>query len=382
MPMNTSTIKRFCASVAVVLSFGAIVALAQGPGPGGAPPPGFGGPPPPTQGFESNIQLPANYLPQEAAAVNVVENWVRTTAAHDLDGAMSVLDNNMIVRPDPARQPAYGPVAQCSSYPFPRSNSIVRLEEVYVVGGPLGTMVLFKRADINGPAVPPGGRGAVFGGFTVQVAVMVRVSNGRITEWLDAPINRVGGLVNSSEGGLTEEPAGANVPELCKKYPVAGQAPAAQTRPAGQVLPYGTAKHERYWNVEETQAGQAVRAWFAAKQAGDPLLLGAFVDQNVVFRTSPAALFAKGRDNLLRAVCGTIGGQHRLTKLFPIGSDFDTLVLTESVNSQGTRTASIFRVQKSLITEWMDVVVDAKGPAATANPGSTACRDVNTALAR
>src|ERR1019366_2009864 len=59
MPMNTSTIKRFCASLAVVLSFGAIVALAQGPGPGGAPPPGFGGPPPPTQGFESNIQLPA-----------------------------------------------------------------------------------------------------------------------------------------------------------------------------------------------------------------------------------------------------------------------------------------------------------------------------------
>ena len=147
-------------------------------------------------------------------------------------------------------------------------------------------------------------------------------------------------------------------------------------------MPYDTAKHERYWNVEEIQAAQSVRAWFAAKQAGDPLLLGAFVDQNVVFRTSPAAPFAKGRDNLLRAVCGTIGGQQRLTKLFPIGSDFDTLVLTESVNSQGTRTASIFRVQKSLITEWMDVVVDAKGPTATANPGSTACHDVTTALAR
>jgi len=376
MPMNTSPFKRFCATLAVVLSFGAIVALAQ------APPLAFGGPPPPTQGFESNIQLPANYLPHEAAAVNVVENWVRTTAAHDLDGAMSVLDNKIIVRPDPARQPAYGPVAQCSSYPFPRSNSIVRLEEVYVVGGPLDTMLLFKRADINGPAVPPGGRGAIFGGFTVQVAVMVRVSNGRITEWLDAPINRVGGLVNSSEGGLTEAPAGANVPAPCKKYPVAGQAPAAETRPAGQVLPYGTAKPERYWNVEETQAAQAVRGWFAAKHAGDPLLLGAFVDQNVVFRTSPAAPFAKGRDNLLRAVCGTIGGQQRLTKLFPIGSDFDTLVLTESVSSQGTRTASIFRVQKSLITEWMDVVVDAKGPAATANPASAACQAVNTVLAR
>ena len=211
---------------------------------------------------------------------------------------------------------------------------------------------------------------------------MVRVSNGRITEWLDAPVNRVGGLINSPEGGRTQEPAGANVPGPCKKYPVAGQTPAAQTRPAGQVLPYGTAKQERYWNVEQTPAAQAVRAWFAAKQAGDPLLLGAFVDQNVVFRASPAAPFAKGRDNLLRAVCGTIGGQQRLTKLFPIGSDFDTLVLTESVSSQGTRTASIFRVQKSLITEWMDVVVDAKGPAATANPASAACQAVNTVLAR
>jgi hypothetical protein len=294
---------------------------------------------------------------------------------------MSVLDSNLIVRPDPARQPAYGPVALCSSYPFPRDNSIVRLDEVYVVGGPLDTMVLFKRADINGPAAPPGGRGAGFGGFTVQVGVMVRVSNGRITEWLDSPLNRIGGLVNTSEGGLTQGPAGTNVPEACKKFPVAGQAPAAQPRPAGQILPYGTAKPERYWNIEEIQAAQAVRGWFAAREAGDPLLLGAFVDQNVVFRPSPAAPFAKGRANLLRAVCGTfVGGQQRLTKLFPIGSDFDTLVLTESVNSQGTRTASIFRVQKSLITEWLDVVVEAKGPAAAANPGSAGCQAVNAAL--
>jgi hypothetical protein len=386
--MSTSNLKRFCASLALVLSVGAIVALAQGPGAGGPPVPGRAGgppggfpPPPPTQGFESNIQVTANYNPQEAAAVAVVETWVNRTAAHDLDGAMSVLDNNIIVRPDPARQPAYGPVAQCSSYPFTRDNSVVRLDEVYVVGGPLDTMVLFKRADINSPAVPPGGRGAAFGGFTVQVAVMVRVSNGRITEWLDAPINRIGGLVNSTEGALTQPPAGTNVAEACKKYPVAGLAPVTRTRPAGQVLTYGTAKQERYWNVEETQAAQAVRAWFAARQAGDALLLGAFVDQNVVFRTNAAAPFVKGRAGLLRAVCGIFGGQQRLTELYPIGSDFDTLVLTESVNSQGTRTASLFRVQKSLITEWMDVVVESAGPAAAANPNSAACQAVNTALA-
>src|SRR6478672_8802885 len=81
--MSRFTFKRFCAALAVALPLGAIVALAQAPGPGGPagrgpaaggpPPPGFGGPPPPTQGFESNIQIPATYTPQEAAAVAVVE---------------------------------------------------------------------------------------------------------------------------------------------------------------------------------------------------------------------------------------------------------------------------------------------------------------------
>jgi hypothetical protein len=118
--MSTSQFNRFCASLAVALSVGAIAALAQGPAAGGPPvqgraggPPGGFPPAPPTQGFESNIQVTANYNPQEAAAVAVVETWVDRTAAHDLDGAMSVLDNNIIVRPVPARQPAYGPVAQC-----------------------------------------------------------------------------------------------------------------------------------------------------------------------------------------------------------------------------------------------------------------------------
>ena len=147
--------------------------------------------------------MPATYTPQEAAAVAVVDTWINRTAAHDLDGAMSVIDNNILTRPDPAEKPEYGPVAQCSGYPFTRiARSFVRLDEVYVVGGPLDTMVLFHRADINGPAAPPGARGGGFGGFTVQVAAMVRVSNGRITEWLDAPINRIGGLVNSTQGAL------------------------------------------------------------------------------------------------------------------------------------------------------------------------------------
>ena len=58
------------------------------------------------------------------------------------------------------------------------------------------------------------------------------------------------------------------------------------------------------------------------------------------------------------------------------------LVLTESFNSQGTRTASFFRVQKNLITEWQDVVVEAAVPPPATNSNAAACQTVNTALDR
>ena len=128
--MSTSKFKRFCASLGLALSLGAIGALAQGPGAGGPPPqgPGAGGPPgqgpgrgappppPPTQGFESHTQIPANYTPQEAAAVALVETWVNRTAAHDLDGSMAVMDNSILSRPDAAFQLASGPATHCAAY--------------------------------------------------------------------------------------------------------------------------------------------------------------------------------------------------------------------------------------------------------------------------
>ena len=390
--MRLTTITRFGATLALALSLGAIGVLAQGRGAGPAPPQGPaqgpgagatpgapGAPAPPRQGFESNVQLTSTYTPQESSAVAVVEEWVKQTAAHNLDGAMAVLDDKILVRPDPARQMAVGPVAQCSSYPFTRIPALfVRLDEVYAVGGPLDSMVMFKRSDINGPAGPRGG----FTGFTVQVAVMVRVGNGRITEWLDAPINRVGGLV--TDGPLGQPPGGANVAEACRKYPLpraAASAPLVPAGPSAQMPTYATSKPEQFWNAEEIQAAQAVRSWFGSWQAGDPLLLGAFLDQNVVFRANAAAPLVKGRADMLRAVCGSIGGPRRLVELYPLGSDFDTMVLTESVTANGARIASMFRVQHNLITEWLDVVVEAPNGAPAANPSAPACQVLNSALA-
>jgi len=61
------------------------------------------------------------------------------------------------------------------------------LQEVFVVGGEADTVVMFKRIDY----FPGGGRGA-FTGISVPVAVMFRVKNAKVVEWLDEPLIPVG----------------------------------------------------------------------------------------------------------------------------------------------------------------------------------------------
>lgn len=166
------------------------------------------------------------------------------------------------------------------------------------------------------------------------------------------------------------------------------QAPAQAAAPARASVPiltYGTSKPEFWFNPFEASAALAVRGWFAAWKAGDPLLLGAFVDRNVIFRPNSAADLGRGRDDLLKLVCGYIGGRLDLTGLFVIGGDFDTGVITrwDAYDAAGTRSrmGSFFRVQNGLIVEWLDTAVDGASPATRANPNAPACQAVNAALA-
>jgi hypothetical protein len=150
------------------------------------------------------------------------------------------------------------------------------------------------------------------------------------------------------------------------------------------MLGYGVAKIESRFNPAEAAAAQAVRGWFAAWQAGNPLLLGAFVDQSMDFRPTPTSELIKGRDALLRSVCGTMGGQLNLTGLHVIGDYFQTMVIArwDKIDAAGTRTrmGSFFRVRNGLIVEWMDTPLAGAAPL-TANPNSAACQTVNTTLA-
>ena len=164
-----------------------------------------------------------------------------------------------------------------------------------------------------------------------------------------------------------------------------GAAVHAQAPAPPQVPTYGTNKPEFWFNPFEEAAARAVRGWFASWKAGDALLLGSFVDRNVIYRPSSAAALSRGRDDLLRLVCGYMGDRLNLTGLFVIGGDFDSGVITrwDKVDARGTRTrmGSFFRVQNGLIVEWMDTALDPGTPTPTANPNSEACQAVNAALA-
>jgi hypothetical protein len=149
-------------------------------------------------------------------------------------------------------------------------------------------------------------------------------------------------------------------------------------------LTYGTSKPEYWFNPDEESAARTVRAWFASWEAGNPLLLGSFVDRNVIFRAKSADDLGRGRDNLLRQVCSHIGGRLNLTGLYVVGGDYDTDVITrwEKYDAAGKpiRMGSFFRVQQGLITEWMDTQIDPSGAGAAPNQNSTACQAVNSAL--
>ena len=232
----------------------------------------------------------------------------------------------------------------------------------------------------------------------MAVATFARVRNGKLVEWLDAPINRIGGL--TALGGNTR-PISIAVQPFCQKYPTSpyqrtGTDKGPQFRMPGPtpqpVLPtlnaglttYGTVKVESRMSADEQSTLQTIRASFAARKANDPLLLAAFTDKNAVFRaTSDAHSITNGRDALLKAVCATMNGSVDLTDVYVVGSDFDSDGIAQWTRTDAAGNSvpmgSFFRVQKGLVTEWMDAQLGGT-PVAT-DPNSAACQKVDSAIA-
>lgn len=356
------------------------------------------GPPQQQQGFENTSQNPANYLPEETAAVDAIVKWVNATNAKDLDSQMALIGDDIVYRGDPSEYLGRSARGFCSNYAFIRGTTWVRLDELYTVGGPDETLAIFKRVDIESAAGVTG-----FGGFPVEVGVFARVKDGKIIEWLDEPVDNMG--FAGFGAGVMAPRFDANVPDFCMQYPdtggkltagaasgptggsAAAEAPSAphpvQAPLANGMVPYGTMKTEARFKADERAALVAVRSWFAAWQAGNPELLGSFVDKNAVFRPTPDADIVIGRDNLLKSACATMGEKLKLSDVFAIGSEGDTLLLArwDRTDAEGntSKMGSFFRVKKGLVVEWLDVAVD--GTLATPDPNSDACQSINTTLA-
>jgi len=131
-----NSFERFCFGLGLTLAFGAGVWAQQAPP---APPPNQQ-----QQGFEATGQLPANYTPEEAAAVAVVKKWIDTTNTKDLAAHMALIDDKVIHRGDPAEALGHGARGYCAAYGFVRSNAWVRLDEMYVIGGPSDKLVFLS----------------------------------------------------------------------------------------------------------------------------------------------------------------------------------------------------------------------------------------------
>ncbi len=342
----------------------------------------------PKQGLDNNGQDPNQFNAQEKAAVAITKAWFATVNDKDSNGHMALIDNDVLVRPDEAASLMYGRPRYCATMGLGDGNGYRLLNELYVVGGSAETEVLFKRTDVNSHA----GAGGPFAGYPVPVATFLRIRNGKIIEWEDMPMSDM--LGESLPGvGVPQGVDGPPTPSaFCQKYDDGkGSAPArrAATENSPDLNWFGQLKPEYYWTAPEKAAARAVRSWFAAWEAGDPVLLAAFVDPKITFRSKPTDALGHGRVNLLRQVCGEIGGKRKLTDLFVVGSAFDSAVLTrwDQTDQQGAvqHMSSMFRVQDGLITEWMyDVPLDTTGSSASAGAGSnaSACRDVEAALSQ
>jgi hypothetical protein len=365
---------------------------APGGGPGGGFP-GFARKPQQPQGFENMYQDPAKYTPEQKAAADVALRWLSDTNRKDLADQMAMVDDEIVYRGDPSETLGHGARGFCSGYNFAYDISWERFDELYVVAGPSQALVLIKRADMD---FGPNGGPSALAGDPVLVATFARVSNGKLVEWLDAPINRVGGTVGGNSRAIS-----IAVQPFCQKYPTSPYQrtgtdkgflfrmpgptpqPVLPTLNAG-LTTYGTVKVESRMSADEQSTLQTVRAWFAARKASDPLLLAAFTDKNAVFRAnSEAHSITNGRDALLKAVCATMNGSLDLTDVYVVGSDFDSDAIAQWTwtDPAGNRVpmGSLIRVQKGLVTEWMDAQLGGS-PLAT-DPNSAACQKVNSALA-
>jgi ketosteroid isomerase-like protein len=132
---------------------------------------------------QTSAKPPAQWNPQERAAVELVKEWIAAWNAKDAKQIAALVAEDCVFRPDPSdawqqgRDKLYEHAVKSG---LMRASKNIEITEIFPVGGSGDTFVLTKRIDYLDRVL--GGSNAV------PVAAFFRVKNGKIEEWLDEPI--------------------------------------------------------------------------------------------------------------------------------------------------------------------------------------------------
>jgi limonene-1,2-epoxide hydrolase len=131
---------------------------------------------------------PSTWNPQERAAVKVIQDWIAAWIAHDPKRLAADMSEDCVFRGDPVEPLQHGR-AQFQAFATKVMNgwTDLKIQQILPVGGVWDTSVLMRRLD----TLPK--KMATRSGYeTVPVAAFFRVKDGKIEEWLDAPLIPVG----------------------------------------------------------------------------------------------------------------------------------------------------------------------------------------------
>ncbi len=131
---------------------------------------------------------PSTWNPQERAAVKVIQDWIAAWIAHDPKRLAADMSEDCVFRGDPVEPLQHGR-EQFQAFATKVMNgwSDLKIQEILPVGGVWDTSVLMRRLDTLPKKMAQGA-----GYEKVPVAAFFRVKDGKIEEWLDAPLIPVG----------------------------------------------------------------------------------------------------------------------------------------------------------------------------------------------
>jgi limonene-1,2-epoxide hydrolase len=120
--------------------------------------------------------------------------------------------------------------------------------------------------------------------------------------------------------------------------------------------------HADHWTREEREAIAVVKQWMAAWNTKEAAKVGAYMSDDVIFRTAPERAPQCGRDVFVAEIATFMPaiGWMKAVRIYAIGGERDTIVLIKRDEKFAhydplVPAAAFFRVKDHKIVEWLDI---------------------------